>query len=135
MERRLGLEALREILPDAPSSVGKQYSKYSAASASAPLLTTLGRPPLPRPAPLAVVPRLVICRRSPPEHLRLCISTLQAGQFGRQANTNSALTAAESLFWGISDAIQAKRHEADHEPPYSVLWVYLLLEILRLPPR
>jgi hypothetical protein len=45
--RRLGLEALREILPGAPSSVGKQYSKCSAASASAPLLTTLGRPPLP----------------------------------------------------------------------------------------
>ncbi|KAI0289272.1 hypothetical protein BC826DRAFT_1177396 [Russula brevipes] len=57
---RLGLEALRQILPGAPSSsVGKQYSKYSAASAGAPLLTTLGCPPLPRPAPLAVVARWV----------------------------------------------------------------------------
>ncbi|KAH8990427.1 hypothetical protein EDB86DRAFT_3244911 [Lactarius hatsudake] len=33
-----------------------------------------------------------------PEHLRLCITTL--GQFGRQADTNIALTAAESLFGG-----------------------------------
>ena len=32
-----------------------------------------------------------------PEHLRLCISML--GQFGQQADTNIALTAAESLFW------------------------------------
>jgi hypothetical protein len=38
-----------------------------------------------------------------PEHLRLCISML--GRFGRQADTNIALTTAESLFWGISDAI------------------------------
>src|SRR5260221_8378315 len=65
-----------------------------------------------------------------PEHLRLCIRTL--GQFGRQADTNIALTAAESLFWGVSDAIQAKRREADHEPAYSALWMHLLLEILRL---
>ncbi|KAI0300723.1 hypothetical protein B0F90DRAFT_1722805 [Multifurca ochricompacta] len=65
-----------------------------------------------------------------PEHLRLCISTL--GQFGRQADTNIALTAAESLFWGVSDAIQAKRREAEQEPAYSGLWMHLLLEILRL---
>lgn len=65
-----------------------------------------------------------------PDHLRLCITTL--GQFGRQADTNIALTAAESLFWGVSDAIQAKRREVDHEPAYSALWMHLLLEILRL---
>jgi hypothetical protein len=65
-----------------------------------------------------------------PEHLRLCISTL--GQFGRQADTNIALTAAESLFWGVSDAIQAKRREAAEEPAYSALWMHLLLEILGL---
>lgn len=39
-----------------------------------------------------------------------------------------ALTVAE----GVSDAIQAKRREADHEPAYSALWMHLLLEILRL---
>ncbi|KAH9954570.1 hypothetical protein BC827DRAFT_1143388, partial [Russula dissimulans] len=65
-----------------------------------------------------------------PDHLRLCITTLR--QFGRQADTNIALTAAESLFWGVSDATQAKRHEADHEHAYSALWMHLLLEILRL---
>jgi hypothetical protein len=28
--------------------------------------------------------------------------------------------AAESLFWGFADAIQAKLHEADHEPAYTL---------------
>ncbi|KAH8105097.1 hypothetical protein BXZ70DRAFT_887449 [Cristinia sonorae] len=65
-----------------------------------------------------------------PEHLRLCISTL--GQFGRQADTNIALTAAESLLWGVSDSIQAKRRDAEMEPEYSALWMFLLLEILGL---
>ena len=65
-----------------------------------------------------------------PDNLRLCISTL--GQFGRQADTNIALTAAESLLWGVSDSIQAKRREADKEPEYSALWMSLLLEILGL---
>ncbi|KAH7886558.1 hypothetical protein F5I97DRAFT_1868110 [Phlebopus sp. FC_14] len=65
-----------------------------------------------------------------PEHLRLCISTL--GQFGRQADTNIALTAAESLLWSVSDSIQAKRKDADEEPKYSALWMFLLLEVLGL---
>lgn len=65
-----------------------------------------------------------------PEHLRLCISTL--GQFGRQADTNIALTAAASLLWSVSDAIQAKRKDADQEPEYSELWMSLLLEVLGL---
>jgi len=54
-----------------------------------------------------------------PKHLRLCISTL--GQFGRQAGTNTALTASESLFWGVSDVIQVKWHKANHEGVNSVL--------------
>lgn len=65
-----------------------------------------------------------------PEHLRLCITTL--GQFGRQADTNIALTAAESLLWGVSDSIQAKRKDTENEPEYSALWMFLLLEILGL---
>ncbi|KII84914.1 hypothetical protein PLICRDRAFT_179240 [Plicaturopsis crispa FD-325 SS-3] len=64
------------------------------------------------------------------EHLRLCISTL--GQFGRQADTNIALTAAESLLWSVSDSIQAKRKDVDKEPEYSALWMFLLLEVLGL---
>jgi hypothetical protein len=72
----------------------------------------------------------LMCDALSPEHLRLCISTL--GQFERQADTNIALTAAESLFWGVSGAIQAMRREADHEPGYSALWMHLLLEILHL---
>lgn len=65
-----------------------------------------------------------------PQHLRLCISTL--GQFGRQADTNIALTAAESLLWSVSDSIQAKRKDAAKGPEYSALWMFLLLEILGL---
>jgi len=65
-----------------------------------------------------------------PAHLRLCISTL--GQFGRQADTNIALTAAASLLWSVSDAIQSKRKDADEEPEYSGLWMFLLLEVLGL---
>ena len=65
-----------------------------------------------------------------PGHLRLCISTL--GQFGRQADTNIALTAAESLLWGVSDSIQAKRKDAETEPEYSALWMFLLVELLGL---
>jgi len=45
-----------------------------------------------------------------PKHLRLCISML--GQFRQQANMNTVLTASESLFWGVSDVIQVKWHEA-----------------------
>jgi hypothetical protein len=65
-----------------------------------------------------------------PVHLRLCISTL--GQFGRQADTNIALTAATSLLWSVSDAIQAKRKDAELEPQYSELWMFLLFELLNL---
>ena len=65
-----------------------------------------------------------------PEHLRLCIGTL--GQFGRQTDTNIALTAAASLLWSVSDAIQSKRKNVDDEPQYSALWMFLLLEVLGL---
>ncbi|EEB97904.1 hypothetical protein MPER_02681, partial [Moniliophthora perniciosa FA553] len=65
-----------------------------------------------------------------PEHLRLCITTL--GQFGRQVDTNIALTATASLLWSVSDAIQAKRKDAEQEPEYSELWMFLLLEMLGL---
>ncbi|KAJ7472175.1 hypothetical protein FB451DRAFT_1351838 [Mycena latifolia] len=65
-----------------------------------------------------------------PAHLRLCISTL--GQFGRQAETNIALTAAASLLWSVSDAIQSKRKNAEEEPEYNSLWMFLLLEVLGL---
>jgi hypothetical protein len=64
-----------------------------------------------------------------PEHLRLCIS--MHGQFGRQADTDIAPTAAESLFWGVSDAMQTKRQEVDHELVYGALRTYPLLEVLR----
>ena len=63
-------------------------------------------------------------------HLRLCISTL--AQFGKQADTNIALTAAASLLWSVSDAIQSKRKNVDEEPEYSEIWMFLLGEVLGL---
>ena len=65
-----------------------------------------------------------------PDHLRLCITTL--GQFGTQPDTNMALTAAESLMWGVSDSIQSKRRDSEKEPIYSNLWMFLLSELLHL---
>ncbi|EUC64796.1 MON2 peripheral membrane protein, putative, partial [Rhizoctonia solani AG-3 Rhs1AP] len=65
-----------------------------------------------------------------PEHLRQCITTL--GLFGRQPDTNIALTAAESLLWSVSDSVQAKRSDPDKEEAYSQLWMFLLLELLGL---
>ncbi|KAG8763600.1 hypothetical protein FRC11_000859 [Ceratobasidium sp. 423] len=65
-----------------------------------------------------------------PDHLRLCITTL--GLFGRQPDTNIALTAAESLLWSVSDSVQAKRSDPEKEEAYSQLWMFLLLELLGL---
>ncbi|GJJ14425.1 hypothetical protein Clacol_008689 [Clathrus columnatus] len=65
-----------------------------------------------------------------PEHLRTCIKTL--GLFGKQADTNIALTAAASLMWSVSDSIQSQRKDAEKEPEYSALWMSLLLELLGL---
>ncbi|EJD40839.1 hypothetical protein AURDEDRAFT_115706 [Auricularia subglabra TFB-10046 SS5] len=65
-----------------------------------------------------------------PEHLRLCIGTI--AQFGRQTDTNIALTSAASLLWTVSDSIQAKRADPALEPQYSVLWMQLLTELLGL---
>ncbi|KAJ8092074.1 Endocytosis and vacuole integrity protein [Marasmius tenuissimus] len=66
-----------------------------------------------------------------PAHLRICITTL--GHFGRQtSNTNIALTAAASLLWSVSDAIQAKRKDEEKREEYSEIWMVLLLELLGL---
>jgi len=54
-----------------------------------------------------------------PKHLRLCISML--GQFRQQVDMNTALTASESLFWGVSDVIQVKWHKAEYEVVNSAL--------------
>jgi hypothetical protein len=64
------------------------------------------------------------------EQLKLCISTL--GLFGRQTDTNIALTAAESLLWAVSDSIQLRRKDPALEPQYSELWMFLLAELLVL---
>ncbi|KAG9054789.1 hypothetical protein FS842_004111 [Serendipita sp. 407] len=64
------------------------------------------------------------------EQLKLCISTL--GLFGRQLDTNIALTAAESLLWSVSDSIQMRRKDPQNEGQYNDLWMYLLAELLVL---
>ena len=154
--RKMGLETLHQILQASGhtlvvgwetifqmlGSVCKPASVTSAAASatSSPEITR-------KPPPLGIVndknytalvkiafqSLTLVCdslSQLTPEHLRLCISTL--GQFGRQADTNIALTAAESLLWGVSDSIQAKRKDVGTEPEYSALWMFLLLEILGL---
>ncbi|KIM30394.1 hypothetical protein M408DRAFT_21910 [Serendipita vermifera MAFF 305830] len=64
------------------------------------------------------------------EQLKLCITTL--GLFGRQVDTNIALTAAESLLWSVSDSIQLRRKGASAEAQYNELWMFLLTELLVL---
>ena len=150
--RRLGLETLHQILQASGHTllVGWETIFEVLGSVCRPALSDPFSPSSPgrgRPPPLGYLQErgysalikiafqcmTLMCdalTALSPEHLRLCISTL--GEFGRQADTNIALTAAESLFWGVSDAIQTKRREVDHEPAYSALWMHLLLEILRL---
>jgi hypothetical protein len=155
--RRMGLETLHQILQASGHTLLVGWETIfevlgSVCRPAAPDLTSPSSPSSPgqprgRPLPLGYLQEkgysalikiafqcmTLMCdalAALSPEHLRLCISTL--GQFGRQADTNIALTAAESLFWGVSDAIQAKRREAEQEPAYSALWMHLLLEILRL---
>ncbi|KAI0338792.1 hypothetical protein BDW22DRAFT_1362507 [Trametopsis cervina] len=154
--RRMGLETLHQILQasghtlvvgweiifEMLGSVCKSASSLPVTSPTAPSPSTPRRPP-----PLGTVNEknytslvkiafqslTLVCdslSELSPEHLRLCISTL--GQFGRQADTNIALTAAESLLWGVSDSIQMKRKDVEREPEYSALWMFLLLEILGL---
>ncbi|TBU23332.1 hypothetical protein BD311DRAFT_674190 [Dichomitus squalens] len=157
--RRMGLETLHQILQSSGhtlvvgwetifemlSSVCRPVpAPPSATPASSPSIQALGKN---RPPPLAYLNEknytslvkiafqslTLVCdslSSLSPEHLRLCISTL--GQFGRQADTNIALTAAESLLWGVSDSIQAKRRDEDKEPEYNALWMFLLLEVLGL---
>jgi hypothetical protein len=149
--RRMGLETLHQILQASGHTllIGWETIFEVLGSVCRPAAAPQYAPPSPRgrPPPLGYLQEkgysslikiafqcmTLMCdalAALSPEHLRLCISTL--GQFGRQADTNIALTAAESLFWGVSDAIQAKRREAAEEPAYSALWMHLLLEILGL---
>ncbi|KAH7100328.1 hypothetical protein BKA62DRAFT_706688 [Auriculariales sp. MPI-PUGE-AT-0066] len=65
-----------------------------------------------------------------PDNLRLCITTI--AHYGRQTDTNIALTSAASLLWTVSDSIQSKRTDPAVEPQYSELWMLLLSELLGL---
>jgi hypothetical protein len=159
--RRMGLETLHlilqssghtlvvgwEIIFDMLSSVCKPAMPLvSESSDSLNSISTIENP-RPKPPPLGYVNErgytslvkiafqslTLVCdslTSLSPEHLRLCIKTL--GQFGKQADTNIALTAAASLLWGVSDSIQAKRKDTGKEPEYSALWMFLLEELLGL---
>jgi len=143
----IGWETIFEML----GSVCKPASPFRSSSLDSSSVSDSATPPAPKPKPLLVglgnpsergyTTLIKIAFQSltlvcdsvsslSPEHLRLCISTL--GQFGRQADTNIALTAAESLLWSVSDFIQFKRKDTDQEPEYSTLWMFLLQEVLGL---
>lgn len=148
----IGWETIFEMLgsvckPPPPPTFGRSYSQQSVSQQSLVLDSPPTRlKPLPAlglgaPSEKSYTGLIKIAFQSltlvcdmvsllSPEHLRLCISTL--GQFGRQVDTNIALTAAASLLWSVSDAIQSKRKIAEQEPEYSELWMFLLLEVLGL---
>jgi len=159
--RRMGLETLHlilqssghtlvvgwEIIFEMLSSVCKPATPSISKSSDSLDSTSTVEVPKPKPPPLGYVNEkgytslvkfafqslTLVCdslTSLSPEHLRLCIKTL--GQFGKQADTNIALTAAASLLWGVSDSIQAKRKDTEKEPEYSTLWMFLLEELLGL---
>src|SRR5258708_9464387 len=157
--RRLGLECLHEILQFSAhtlvtgwETIFKILSSACVPSSNSPSLSprsrsdqseASARPRLFLPSPL-FKPNISLLRIAfqsltlvcdsidtlSPDNLRLCVTTL--GQFGTQTDTNMALTAAESLMWGVSDSIQSKRKDSEKEPIYSNLWMFLLSELLRL---
>ncbi|CAK5277941.1 unnamed protein product [Mycena citricolor] len=156
--RRMGLETLHQILEasghtlvvgwetifDMLASVCKPIPPQESTASSPPSPDMRNKPiPLGLGAPseksqtalvkIAFQSLTLVCdsvSALSPEHLRLCIGTL--GQFGRQADTNIALTAAASLLWSVSDAIQSKRKNPDAEQEYNALWMFLLLQVLGL---
>ncbi|KAL1725821.1 guanine nucleotide exchange factor in Golgi transport N-terminal-domain-containing protein, partial [Schizophyllum commune] len=132
--RRLGLETLHQILQSSGHTlvVGWEVIFEMLSSVCAP--PTYAAPGAPDKLVKIAFQSLTLVIDAvaglAPDHLRLCIGTL--GQFGRQADTNVALTAAASLMWSVSDAIQAKRKNAESEREYSALWMVLLRELLGL---
>ncbi|KAL1741643.1 guanine nucleotide exchange factor in Golgi transport N-terminal-domain-containing protein [Schizophyllum fasciatum] len=132
--RRLGLETLHQILQSSGHTlvVGwKVIFEMLSSVCAPPTAAAVGAPEkLVKIAFQSLTIVIDAVANLAPEHLRLCIGTL--GQFGRQADTNVALTAAASLMWSVSDAIQAKRKNAESEREYSALWMVLLRELLGL---
>jgi hypothetical protein len=159
--KKMGLETLHKILQfsghtlvtgwdiifDMLASVCAPTSEVVSASASPSKDTLSLASPRTRPTPLQMLSSksneilvriafqslTLLCDSLDslsPENLQLCISTL--GQFGRQNETSIALTAAESLLWGVSDSIQSKRKDVEKEPVYTSLWMTLLIELLGL---
>ena len=128
--------------PLTASSIGTQSQDSLSPTLSSPSTPRARPPPLNvYPNDRSMLPLIRIAFQSltlvcdnlaalSPDQLKLCVTTL--GLFGRQTDTNIALTAAESLLWAVSDSIQLKRKDAEQEPVYSALWMFLLLELLRL---
>ena len=135
---RLGLESLHQILQASGHTLLAGWetilevlgSVCRPAHSDLPSQLAPSSPGRRRPPPLGYLQERGYLAALSPEHLRLCVSTL--GQFGRQADTNIALAAAESLFWGVSDAIQTKRREVDHEPLPCISHHQLCLPLLVL---
>lgn len=118
--------ASQESLPTTPLTATSQNHPI-------PLVTTFSEKPNLSLIRIAFQSLTLVCESLlslSPSQLKLCISTL--GLFGRQTDTNIALTAAESLLWGVSDSIQLRRKDPATESQYSDLWMFLLNELLVL---
>lgn len=144
----VGWETILDMLASVCKPIASVPVSASMASQESLPMTPLTATPQTRPTPLSTgfneKPNLSLIRIAfqsltlvcesllslSPDQLKLCISTL--GLFGRQTDTNIALTAAESLLWGVSDSIQLRRKDPVAESQYSDLWMFLLGELLVL---
>ncbi|KAK0468574.1 hypothetical protein IW261DRAFT_1518270 [Armillaria novae-zelandiae] len=134
--RKMGLETLHQILQSIifamlgsvckPPPMTRSSSIDSVTALSAASSPTVRSKPKSNNALIKIafqVPNPCLRFRDSPSPLtilRLCISTL--GQFGKQSDTNIALTAA----------CHQNGNTAEKEPEYSALWMFLLLEVLGL---
>ncbi|KAJ7242359.1 hypothetical protein B0H12DRAFT_1132442 [Mycena haematopus] len=138
--RRMGLETLHQILEASGHTlvVGWETIFEMLASVCKPLPTAsldaaseLGSPSSPvlrtRPMPLGLGNP---SEKSYTALVKIAFQSLTL--VCDSADTNIALTAAASLLWSVSDAIQSKRKNAEEEAEYNSLWMFLLLEVLGL---
>ncbi|KAH7877662.1 thaumatin family-domain-containing protein [Lentinula edodes] len=141
--RRMGLETLHEILQVSGHTLIVGWETIFS------MLESVCRPPPPTKSgsvdstiasPTASPPRakpILLGLGVPSEKnyttlIKVAFQSLNLDNSGGKPITNIALTVAASLLWSVSDAIQAKRKDAEKEPEYSALWMFLLLEVLGL---
>ncbi|KAJ3872331.1 thaumatin family-domain-containing protein [Lentinula edodes] len=123
--RRMGLETLHEILQVSGHTLIVGWETIFSMLETSPTAS----PPRAKPILLGLG---VPSEKNYTTLIKVAFQSLNLDNSGGKPITNIALTVAASLLWSVSDAIQAKRKDAEKEPEYSALWMFLLLEVLGL---